>query len=251
MSRWVAIIFAAALTLAQTPARALEPVDLMLVLAADVSRSVDAAKFKLQREGYAAAITNKRVLDAIRSGPHGRIGIAFVEWSGAAAQRVIVDWMIVGDMPSSQDFSAHVIEAQRPFADRTSISAGIDFSVAMLERAPFTSPRRTIDVSGDGTNNSGRDVTAARDEAVGKGITINGLVILSETPLSWNADHTHPPGGLANYYRNNVVGGPGAFVQVAQNFESFGQAIINKLVAEIATAPTPLVPKPPQRLAGR
>ena len=118
--------------------------------------------------------------------------------------------------------------------------------MTLLEHSPFAATRRTIDVSGDGTNNSGRDVTAARDEAVGKGVTINGLVILSETPLSWNADHTHPPGGLANYYRNNVMGGPGAFVMVAQNFESFGQAIINKLVAEIA-----VVPKPQHRFAGR
>ena len=244
MSRWIAIALATALSAAITTARAAEPVDLLLVLAADVSRSVDAAKFKLQRDGYATAITNKRVLDAIRSGPHGRIGIAFVEWSGAAAQKVIVDWTAIGDDASAQDFSAHIAEAQRPFSDRTSISGGIDFAMALFDQSPFASQRRTIDVSGDGTNNSGRDVTAARDEAVAKGVTINGLVILSETPLAWNADHTHPPGGLANYYRNNVMGGPGAFVMVAQNFESFGQAIINKLVAEIAA-----VPKPGQRFA--
>ena len=107
----------------------------------------------------------------------------------------------------------------------------------MLERAPFEAARRTIDVSGDGTNNSGRDVTLARDEAVAKGVTINGLVILSERPMPWNPEHTNPPGGLANYYRNNVVGGPGAFVIVAENFNSFGQAIVKKLIAEIAGAP--------------
>jgi hypothetical protein len=106
--------------------------------------------------------------------------------------------------------------------------------MAQLERAPFEARRRTIDVSGDGTNNSGRDVTAARDEAVAKGVTINGLVILTEQPLSWNAEHTNPTGGLENYYRANVIGGPGAFVAVAQDFASFGQAILNKLVAEIA-----------------
>jgi hypothetical protein len=237
MSRWIAIVLAVALNFAPAVVRAAEGVDLLLVLAADVSRSVDAAKFKLQREGYATAIASKRVLDAIRSGPHGRIGVAFVEWSGAAAQKVIVDWTAVGDMASAQDFSTHIAEAPRPFADRTSISGGIDYAMAMFEKSPFASARRTIDVSGDGTHNSGRDVTAARDDAVAKGVTINGLVILSATPLSWNADHTHPPGGLANYYRNNVVGGPGAFVMVAQNFESFGQAIINKLVAEIAVIP--------------
>src|SRR4029077_9665460 len=104
----------------------------------------------------------------------------------------------------------------------------------MLGRAPFESPRHTIDVSGDGTNNSGRDVKLARDEAVAKGVTINGLVSLSERPMPWNPEHTNPPGGLPNYYRDNVIGGPGAFVIVAENFNSFGQAIIKKLIAEIA-----------------
>ena len=237
MLRLIAATVAAALGIFPALVRAQEPVDLLLVLAADVSRSVDADKFQLQRNGYAAAITNPRVLEAIKSGPHGRIGISFVEWSGVGNQKVIVDWTAIGDIASAQDFSAHIVESQRPFADRTSISSGIDFAMAQLEHAPFSATRRTIDVSGDGTNNSGREVTSARDDAVGKGVIINGLVILSETPLSWNADHTHPPGGLANYYRNNVAGGPGSFVMVAENFESFGQALINKLVAEIAATP--------------
>jgi hypothetical protein len=106
-----------------------------------------------------------------------------------------------------------------------------------LERAPFQANRRTVDVSGDGTNNSGRDVTSARDDAVAQGVTINGLVILSEPPpLTWNADHTNPPGGLEAYYRNNVVGGPNSFVMVAENFQAFSQAILKKLVAEVAAA---------------
>ena len=108
--------------------------------------------------------------------------------------------------------------------------------MAQLERAPFEAARRTIDVSGDGTNNAGRDVKLARDEALAKGVAINGLVILSEHPLSWNAEHTNPPGGLDRYYQDNVIGGPGAFVMVAQNFNSFGQAIMNKMIAEIAAA---------------
>jgi hypothetical protein len=200
-----------------------------------VSRSVDAPKFKLQRDGYASAIVNPRVIQAIRSGALGKIGVSFVEWSGVGAQKIVIDWTIIRDEATAKDFSAQVIEAPRAFADRTSISGGIDFAMAQLARAPFTSNRRTIDVSGDGTNNSGRDVVDARDEALAKGVTINGLVILSERPMSWNADHTNPPGGLDNYYRNNVVGGPGAFVMVAENFGSFGQAILNKLIAEIAT----------------
>ncbi len=218
------------------PAIAAEQVDLLLVLASDVSRSVDAAKFKLQRDGYMAAISNPRVIEAIQSGPHGRIAICFIEWSGVGAQKVVIDWTIIDGPKAAQDFASQLDEAQRSFADRTSISGGIDFAMGQLEHAPFEATRRTIDVSGDGTNNSGRDVTAARDEALAQGVTINGLVILSEQPLSWNADHTNPPGGLDAYYRNNVAGGPNSFVMVAENFNTFGQAILNKLVAEVASA---------------
>jgi hypothetical protein len=232
-------LLAVAVTLGSQAARAGEPVDLLLVLAADVSRSVDAQKFQLQREGYAAAITNPRVLDAIGSGRNRRIALNFLEWSGVGAQKVVIDWAMIRDLDSAKKFADQLLEAPRSFADRTSISGAIDFSVAQFERTPFESTRRTIDVSGDGTNNAGRDVILARDEAVARGITINGLVILSDRPLSWNPDHTNPPGGLANYYRNNVVGGVGAFVMVAENFESFGKAIIGKLIAEIAHAPLP------------
>ena len=217
-------------------AAAAEQVDLLLVLAADVSRSVDNAKFQLQREGYAAAISDRRVLDAIRSGRNGRVGLTFVEWSGAGSQRVLIDWTTIGDAETARGFGDRLLEAPRSFADRTSISGAIEFAMGQLARAPYESARRTIDVSGDGTNNAGRDVTLARDEAVAQGITINGLVILSETPLAWNPDHTNPPGGLQNYYRNNVIGGPGAFVLVAENFNSFGQAIVKKMIAEVAQA---------------
>ena len=211
-----------------------ETVDLLLALAADVSRSVDAQKFQLQREGYAAALTNPRVLEAIRAGRHGRVAICYIEWSGAGNQKVVVDWTVIRDVDSANQFASQLAETPRSFADRTSISGGIDAAMAQMERAPFEGHRRTIDVSGDGTNNSGRDVTVARDEAVAKGVTINGLVILTEQPLSWNAEHTNPMGGLENYYRANVIGGPGAFVAVAEDFAAFGQAILNKLVAEIA-----------------
>ncbi len=217
-------------------AAAAEQVDLLLVLAADVSRSVDNAKFQLQREGYAAAISDPRVLDAIRSGRNGRVGLTFVEWSGAGSQRVLIDWTTIGDAETARGFGDRLLEAPRSFADRTSISGAIEFAMGQLARAPYESARRTIDVSGDGTNNAGRDVTLARDEAVAQGVTINGLVILSETPLAWNPDHTNPPGGLQNYYRNNVIGGPGAFVLVAENFNSFGQAIVKKMIAEVAQA---------------
>jgi hypothetical protein len=234
-TRLFALLTAALVITAATLARAAEDVDLLLVLSSDVSRSIDSQKFKLQRDGYAAAISDPRVVQAIRSGALGKIAISMVEWSGVGAQKIVIDWTLIRDEASAKDFSAQLVEAPRAFADRTSISGGIDFAMAQLARAPYQSNRRTIDVSGDGTNNSGRDVIRARDEAVAKGVTINGLVILSE-PLSFNADHTNPPGGLDNYYRNNVIGGPGAFVMVAQNFNSFGQAILNKLIAEIAQA---------------
>ena len=217
-----------------TPAARAADVDLLLVLAADVSRSIDAAKFQLQRDGYAAAVADARVLETIRAGRNGRIGLTFIEWSGIGAQRTLIDWMAVGDAASAKDFGDRLLESPRSFADRTSISGAIEFAMAELARAPFGARRRTIDISGDGTNNSGRDVTELRDQAVAKGITINGLAILSETPLPWNPEHTNPPGGLDHYYRTNVIGGPGAFVMVARNFQSFGEAIISKLIAEVA-----------------
>jgi hypothetical protein len=226
----------AAAIMVPAAARAAEDVDLLLVLAVDVSRSIDATKFQLQREGYAAAVADPHVLDAIRTGRTGRIGLTFVEWSGVGAQKVVIDWTTIGDADSAKGFGDRLLEAPRSFADRTSISGAIEFAMGQLDKAPYEAARRTVDVSGDGTNNAGRDVAMLRDEAVAKGITINGLVILSDNPMSWNPDHTNPPGGLANYYRNNVVGGPSAFVMVAENFNSFGQAIIKKMIAEVAQA---------------
>ena len=235
-----------AIVTAAPAARAAEQVDLLLVLAADVSRSVDQVKFQLQREGYAAAISDKRVLEAVTSGRHRRIAICFVEWSGVAAQRLVIDWTLIDGPDSARKFGDQLLELPRSFAERTSISGGIDFAMNVLARAPYQSARRTIDVSGDGTNNSGRDVTLARNDALAAGVTINGLVILSNRPMTWNPEHTNPPGGLENYFRNNVIGGPGAFVIVAEDFNSFGQAIIKKLIAEIAEAPRPLIGKPPK-----
>jgi hypothetical protein len=222
------------------PARA-QQVDLLLVLAADVSRSVDHQKFMLQREGYAAAVSNPQVLDAIRSGPHGKIALNFLEWSGVAAQKLVIDWTVIDGPETARRFGDQLVEAPRSFADRTSISGGIEFAMTQLKRSPFQATRRTIDISGDGTNNAGRDVRIARDEAVAEGVTINGLVILSQTQVPWNPEHTNPPGGLEKYFRDNVAGGPGSFVVAADGFESFGRAIIKKMIAEIALLgpPTP------------
>jgi hypothetical protein len=243
--RALLLLILAGTTAVPAVAPAAEQVDLLLVLAADVSRSVDSGKFQLQREGYAAAVSDPHVLDAIRSGRVGRIGLTYIEWSGVGSQRVVIDWTTVSDAESAKGFGDRLLEAPRSFADRTSISGAIEFAMSHLARAPYESERRTIDISGDGTNNSGRDVTVVRDEALAQGVTINGLVILSETPLAWNPDHTNPPGGLDNYYRNNVVGGPGAFVLAAQNFSSFGEAIVKKMIAEVAQA------EPPRRTLAR
>jgi hypothetical protein len=214
-----------------------ERVDLLLILAADVSSSMDESKFDLQRSGYAAAFSNPRVIEAIRAGQKGRIAVAFVEWSGILQQKIVIDWTVISNDETSRQFGDHILEASRAFArNSTSISAGIDFATTQFDRAPYEARRRVIDVSGDGDNNSGRDVTTARDEAIAKGVTINGLVILTKTPTPWNSYHTNPLGGLANYYRNDVIGGPGAFVMVAENFNSFGEVLVKKLITEIARA---------------
>lgn len=211
-------------------------VDLLLVLAADVSRSLDAKKFNLQRDGYAAALTSPRVIKAIESGPMGRIAICFVEWSGPAAQAVMVDWTVIANLKDAQQFAARLLGTPRPFMDRTAIGNAIDFAVRQLDAAPMEGTRRVIDVSGDGTSNAGRNVLAARAEAMGKGITINGLAILSEVPLPTNPWHTHPPGGLLAWYEENVIGGPGAFALAAEGFEAFGASIASKLIKEIASS---------------
>jgi hypothetical protein len=214
-----------------------EAVDVALVLAADVSRSIDNDEFRLQREGYAAAIASPQVLQAVRAGVHGAIAVTFVEWSGPDEQAVVVDWTVIRDDETAATFAATLIDAPRSFVGRTSISAAVDFSVLRLAASGVAAERRIIDVSGDGTNNAGRLVTAARDEAVAAGITINGLAIINDRPNPGYFAHTQPPEGLPNYYRMNVVGGPGAFLLVVEDFKSFGEAMTNKLLTEIASRP--------------
>ncbi len=206
------------------------------MLAADVSRSVDERKFRLQRGGFANAISDPRVVRAMTAGAKGRIGLLFLEWSGDGDQAVVLDWTMIANAADADRAAQQVREAPRLFMGRTSISGAIDYSMAQLRRSPFAAPRRVIDVSGDGTNNSGRDVAVARDQAVEQGVVINGLVILSEVPLSFNPMHTHPPGGLTKYYEDHVIGGPSSFVIEAKDFEAFGQAIISKLIKEVAEA---------------
>jgi hypothetical protein len=228
------VAFALTISGSNAHAQAKEPVDLLLVLAADVSRSIDADKFKLQREGYAAAFGDPRVVNAITAGLRGRIAVCYVEWSGAGSQRLVIDWAPIEDSATAKQFGDQLLEIPRAFANSTSISSGIDFALAQFARAPFGAERRTIDVSGDGDNNNGRDVRLARDEAVASGVTVNGLVILTDARSLLSSQHTNPPDGLEKYYRDHVIGGPGAFVLVAKDFNSFGSLLIKKLIAEIA-----------------
>ena len=216
-----------------------ETVDLLLVLAADVSRSIDDAEFNLQRKGYAAAITDPRVLRAIAGGRNHAIAVTFIEWSGAADQNIIVDWTVVRDEEAAGGIAATILAAPRSFLGRTSISAAIDYSLERLAAAPAAADKRIIDVSGDGTNNSGRPVTEARDQAIASGVTINGLAIINTQANPGYAFHTQPPGGLPKYFEENVIGGPGAFLLQGENFDTFAEAITRKLVIEIAGAPPP------------
>jgi hypothetical protein len=211
-------------------------VDLLLVLAVDISRSVDDKKFRLQRDGYAAAISNPRVVAAIRSGPVGRVGISLIEWSGVAEQTIVADWTAVGTAEEAQALSARIRSAPRAFMGRTAIGSAIEFALLQFPRSPWRADRHLIDVSGDGTSNSGVDLLEARQLAVSQGVTINGLAILSEVPLSFNPLHTHPPGGLLAYYENNVIGGANAFALAAESHEAFGTMILAKLIKEIALA---------------
>jgi hypothetical protein len=212
-----------------------EKVDLLLVLAADVSRSIDEQEFGLQRQGYAAAVSDPRVIRAITGGHHKAIALTFMEWSSDSEQKVIVDWTIVRDEEAAGVVAATILAAPRSFAGRTSLSGAIDYAMQRFAIAPADADKRILDISGDGTNNSGRPVTEARGEALATGITINGLAII-ETRLTPDfRSHNQPPGGLGKYFQDNVIGGPGAFFLQVENFETFAEAMVRKLVAEIAS----------------
>jgi hypothetical protein len=226
----------AVLPAARAAAAGPSEVDVMLVLAADVSRSITDEKYELQRKGYAAAMSDPDVLRAIATGPNRRIAVAFVEWAGSASQKLVIPWTEIGGEAEARAFGAAVAAAPRSFADRTAIGSALDFSAALFAEAPFSAERRIIDVSGDGDSNGGTDIAEARDAALAHGVTtINGIVILSDmSGPSYLVAHTHPPGGLQDYYRRNVTGGADSFVAVAQGFESFGRALVRKLVQEIS-----------------
>lgn len=230
MERWLRKVFLlCCLLLTATPARA-ETVDLLLAIAVDVSRSVDAVRAAMQRDGYMNALRNPGVVRAATSGQHGAIAVVYFEWAGEQLQRTVVPWSVIRSQADADAFTDELAKNPPVSWSRTSISGAIDYAVGLFEAAPHRAARRVLDVSGDGSNNHGRSVTAARDEAVAKGIVINGLPVINDRPNFMERD-------LDLYYEANVIGGPGAFMMVARSFDAFGSAILSKLIREIAEAP--------------
>lgn len=244
MAGWFrAFAVAAGLALAAAalplPARAgaESEVDLALVIAVDVSYSMDPDEQELQRQGFVEAFRSGLVHDAIRRGMLGRIAVAYFEWAGAADQQIVLPWTVIDDPESAMAFAGALAEKPTRRASRTSVSGGIDFGVGLLAQSGFSAARRVVDVSGDGPNNQGRPVTAARDEAVAKGITVNGLPIMLKSPGPWDIPD------LDLYYRDCVIGGQGAFLVPVRERGQFVQAVKTKVLLEIAgrAPPEPLV----------
>jgi len=199
------------------------PVSVQLVLAVDVSGSVSQDRFELQRAGYAAAFRDPAVAQAIRSTSTGSIAVALLQWTGPALHVMAADWTAIDDTASAERFAEAIEQAPRAlFGGGTSISGAIDYAREMIASSPYQGERLVIDVSGDGANNRGRPAEDARDEAVQAGMIINGLPILTLEPE------------LDAYYRQRVIGGPGAFVIAVKSYEEFAEAVRRKLVTEIA-----------------
>lgn len=224
---------AAAQAEAQTEAQGKErvAVDLELVLAVDVSLSIDTGEARLQRQGYVSAFRDPQVLQAITGGILGRIAVTYFEWANAAHTHLVVHWMLIDSEAAAETFAAALAERRPGPAHYTSISGAIDFGATLFADNGFEGTRQVIDVSGDGPNNWGELVTSARDRALAQGITINGLPILDQGPGPFGR-YSIP--NLDLYYRDCVIGGPAAFIVVAENFAAFASAIRRKLILEIA-----------------
>lgn len=224
---WLALL--AGLGLAgSAPARAETEVDLALVIAVDISYSMDMEELTLQREGFAEAFRSLAVQDAIRRGTLGRIAVTYFEWAGAADQRIVVPWTLIDGPPAAGAFAERVAAVPVRRAQRTSISAAIDFGVRALGASGMVAARQVIDVSGDGPNNQGRVVTAARDDAVAAGITVNGLPLMLKQPGYFDIPD------LDRYYRACVIGGPGSFLVPVRDRGQIGEAIKTKIILEVA-----------------
>ena len=234
----LAVMASACLWLSAPGARAETEVDLALVLAVDVSRSMDPEEQELQRQGFIEAFRSPHVHDAIRNGMLGRITVTYVEWSSADQQTIVAPWTIVDSPETAMRFADGLSKTPIGRIQRTSISGAIDFGVKLLAETGVAPMRRVIDISGDGPNSSGRGVVAARDEATAQGITINGLPIMLKRPSGFgdmeNLDH---------YYRDCVIGGEGAFLVPVRERHQFAEAIRTKIIREIANLPEPLIRK--------
>jgi hypothetical protein len=224
---------------AERQVKAASPVDVALVLVDDVSGSINDDEYKLEKQGYYAAFTSPGVVSAIQGGPLGVIAVMFVEFAGSGQVENVVNWTIVRDAASARAFAQKMQDAPRSSWGHTAIGDGITMAMQDLDSSGITASRRIIDVAGDGTNNSGRPVEDARDEAAKKGIIINGLAIANESDIPWLQRHTHPPGGLANYYRHSVTAGETSFALEVHDYHSFAEAVTRKLVQEIARRSMP------------
>jgi hypothetical protein len=211
-------------------ARAPVDVDMELVLAVDVSYSMDPDEQALQREGYILALTSPEFLNVLRQGAHGRISITYFEWAGIADQKVVVPWRVIDGLDSARAFTDEIARAPYRRAYRTSISGALLFASPLFEANPYRGTRRVVDVSGDGVNNQGPPVTVIRDELLAKSVTINGLPIMLKRPLAASMDIEN----LDVYYEDCVIGGPGSFVIPIKEREKFKEATRTKLVLEVA-----------------
>jgi len=206
------------------------PVDVELVLAVDVSYSMDPDEQALQREGYMAAITSREFMQALKQGMHGRIAMTYFEWAGMHHRQIIVPWRLIDGPEAADGFAADIARARYSRASRTSISGALLFAAPLFDGSGYRGVRRVIDVSGDGVNNNGPLVSLTRDEVLAKGIIINGLPIMLKRPNSSTMDIAQ----LDIYFEDCVIGGPGAFVIPIREREQFTEAIRTKLVLEIA-----------------
>jgi len=222
---------ALALVWVTAPRAMAEAVDLELVLAVDVSGSIDEVEAGLQRDGYLKAVVSRSVVGAITSGRRRRIAVTYVEWAGGHYQRTVVDWMVIRDLASAKAFAAKLKAEPIVTAAWTSISGAMDFAITRFAKSPHKGTRRVIDISGDGRNNSGGPVQPSRAAVLAKGITINGLPIINDRPNPYGRP---PDKNLDKYYKSQVIGGKGAFIVVAEGFEAFAEAIRAKLMREIA-----------------
>jgi hypothetical protein len=205
-------------------------VDIELVIAVDVSYSMDPDELAVQREGYAQAIVSRDFLQALKNGPNSKIAVTYFEWSASSDQKIIIPWRLIDGPETADAVASEIMNAPVRRGSRTSISAAINFAVPLFDQNPYRGLRRVIDISGDGPNNNGEPVTGARDAALEKGITINGLPIMVKEPSYSTMDIDN----LDWYYEDCVIGGVGAFVVPIKDRERFKEAIRIKLVLEVA-----------------